>query len=151
MKLNELVRRKKIPGLFLKNKVRLHEELDAQPQPTRGHVVHLLADAVPQIQPQVLAFAAGELQPKVVHLDDAQLPAHLEGNKWRIRTNKKDEDASGGGPNLVLEGPDPARISITDKSSIRICSKRLNKLQSIDCIVCSRTKKVIDILKPPEG
>lgn len=69
--------------------MRLHEELDAQPQPTRSHVVHLLADAVPQIQPQVLAFAAGELQPEVVHLDDAQLPAHLEGKKGRIRTNEK--------------------------------------------------------------
>lgn len=66
-----VARRKKIPGLFLENQVRLHEELDAQPQPTRSHVVHLLADAVPQIQPQVLAFAAGELQPEVVHLDDA--------------------------------------------------------------------------------
>lgn len=77
--------------------MRLHKELDAQPQPTRSHVVHLLADAVPQIQPQVLAFAAGELQPEVVHLDDAQLPAHLVGSKWRIRTNKKDGDARGAG------------------------------------------------------
>lgn len=57
--------------------MRLHEELDAQPQPARRHVVHLLADAVPQVEPQVLAFAAGELQAKVVDLDDAQLPAHL--------------------------------------------------------------------------
>lgn len=100
--------------------MRLHEELDAQPQPTRSHAVHLLADAVPQIQPQVLAFAAGELQPEVVHLDDAQLPAHLEGKKWRFRTNEKMgmPGRGGGGQNLVLEGLDPARISITDKSSI---------------------------------
>lgn len=64
--------------------MRLHEELDTQPQPARRHVVHLLADAVPQIEPQVLAFAAGELQAKVVDLDDTQLSAHLrrERAKW---------------------------------------------------------------------
>lgn len=65
------------PRLFLQNEMRLHEELDTQPQPAGRHVVHLLADAVPQVEPQVLAFAAGELQAEVVDLDDAQLPAHL--------------------------------------------------------------------------
>lgn len=67
------------PGLFLQDEMRLHKELDAQPQAARRHVVHLLADAVPQVEPQVLAFAAGELQAKVVHLHDAQLPADLHG------------------------------------------------------------------------
>lgn len=68
-----------LPGLFLQDEMRLHEELDAQPQPARRHAVHLLADAVPQIEPQVLALAAGELQAQVVHLNDAQLPADLQG------------------------------------------------------------------------
>lgn len=67
-----------VPRLFLQNQMRLHEELDAQPQPAGRHVVHLLADAVPQIQPQVLAFAARELQSEVVHLNDAQLSANLD-------------------------------------------------------------------------
>lgn len=86
-----------IPCLFLQNQVRLHKEFDAQPQPTGHHIVHLLADAVPQIQPQVLAFGAGELQPEVVHLNDAQLPANLERNKCRIRNMRenKDEDVRG--------------------------------------------------------
>jgi len=43
-----------VPGLFLQDEVRLHEELDAEPQAARHHAVHLLADAVPQVQPQVL-------------------------------------------------------------------------------------------------
>lgn len=73
------------PRLLLQNEMRLHEELDAQPQPARRHVVHLLADAVPQIEPQVLAFAAGELQAKVVDLDDAQLPAHLPRGRERAQ------------------------------------------------------------------
>lgn len=76
------------PGLFLQNEMRLHKELDAQPQPAGRHVVHLLADAVPQIEPQVLAFAAGELQAKVVDLDDAQLPAHL-------RRGRREREQSG--------------------------------------------------------
>lgn len=66
------------PRLFLQDEMGLHEELDAQPQSTGRHIVHLLADAVPQIQPQVLPFAACELQPKVVHFDYAQLSANLE-------------------------------------------------------------------------
>lgn len=69
--------------------MRLHEELDAQPQPTGSHVIHLLADAVPQIQPQVLAFAASELQPEVVHLNYAQLSANL-GRDERPASNKVD-------------------------------------------------------------
>lgn len=81
----------KIPCLFLQNQVRLHKELDAQPQATGRHVVHLLADAVPQIQPQVLALGAGELQPEVVHLNDAQLPANLQRNKCRMRENKEED------------------------------------------------------------
>lgn len=71
-------KKKEIPRLFLQNQVRLHKELDAQPQPTGRHAVHLLADAVPQIQPQVLALGSGELQAEVVHLNDAQLSANLE-------------------------------------------------------------------------
>ena len=59
----------------------LHEEFDAESQPTRRHVVHLLADAVPEVQPQVLPLAAGELQPKVVHFYDTQLPTYLGGRK----------------------------------------------------------------------
>lgn len=56
----------------------LHEELDPQPQSTRRHIIHLLADSIPQIQPQVLSFAARELQPKVVHFNYAQLSTNLE-------------------------------------------------------------------------
>lgn len=67
-----------VPRLFLQNQMWLHEELDAQPQPAGRHVVHLLADAVPQIQPQVLAFASRELQPEIVDLNDAQLSANLD-------------------------------------------------------------------------
>lgn len=67
-----------IPGLFLQNEMRLDEELDPQPQSARRHVVHLLADAIAQVHPQVLPFAASQLQPKVVHFDDAQLPANLQ-------------------------------------------------------------------------
>lgn len=65
----------------------LHKELDPQPQSTGRHVIHLLADAVPQIQPQVLPFAACELQPKVVYLNYAQLSANLERDerKWSQR------------------------------------------------------------------
>lgn len=70
-----------IPRLFLQNEMGLHEELDAQPQSTGRHIVHLLADAVPQIQPQVLSFAAGKLQPKVVHFNYAQLSANLQSNE----------------------------------------------------------------------
>lgn len=66
-----------IPCLFLQNEMRLHEELDPQPQSTRRHIIHLLADSIPQIQPQVLALAARELQPKVVHFNYAQLPTNL--------------------------------------------------------------------------
>lgn len=57
--------------------MRLHEELDAQSEAVRRQPIHLLRDPVAQIQPQVLAFAAGELEPKVIHLDDPQPPAHL--------------------------------------------------------------------------
>lgn len=57
----------------------LHEKLDPQPESTGRHVIHLLADAIPQIQPQVLPFAARELQPEVVHLNNTQLSANLEG------------------------------------------------------------------------
>lgn len=72
-----------IPRLFLQYQMRLHKELDAQPQSTGRHIIHLLADAVPQIQPQVLSFAACELQPEVVHFNYAQLSANLErSKKW---------------------------------------------------------------------
>lgn len=67
-----------VPRLLLQNQMRLHKELDAQPQPTGRHIIHLLADAVPQIKPQVLSFAARELQPKVINFNYAQLPANLE-------------------------------------------------------------------------
>lgn len=67
-----------IPRLFLQNQMRLHKELDAQPQSTGRYIIHLLADAVPQIQPQVLSLAARELQPKVVHFNYAQFSANLE-------------------------------------------------------------------------
>lgn len=79
----------KIPRLLLENQVRLHEELDSQPQPTRHHAVHLLADAVPQIQPQVLPFAARELQPEVVHFNYAQLSANL-GRDTATKVTKLD-------------------------------------------------------------
>lgn len=59
----------------------LHEELDPQPEPTGCQIIHLLADAVPQIQPQVFSFAACELQPKVVYFDYAQLSANLKKGK----------------------------------------------------------------------
>lgn len=59
----------------------LHEELDPQPEPTGCQIIHLLADAVPQIQPQVFPFAACELQPKVVYFDYAQLSANLKKGK----------------------------------------------------------------------
>lgn len=90
-----------LPGLFLQDEVRLHKELDAQPQPARRHVVHLLADAVPQIEPQVLALAAGELQAQVVHLNDAQLPAHLQGgaaesNRRSLHTHLGSQAGAGG-------------------------------------------------------
>lgn len=75
MQARELVN---VPRLFLQNEMGLHEELDPQPQSTGRRVIHLLADAVPQIQPQVLPFAACELQPKVVRLNYAQLSANLE-------------------------------------------------------------------------
>lgn len=98
--------------------MRLHKELDAQPQPTGSHIVHLLADAIPQIQPQVFAFAAGELQPEVVHLNDAQLPANLDRYKCRVRTTADNEDGvaratrGAGGLNPVHVGCDLARISV---------------------------------------
>ena len=75
-----------IPRLFLQNEMGLHEELDPQPQSTGRHVIHLLADAVPQIQPQVLPFAACELQPKVVYLNYAQLSANLERDERNVVT-----------------------------------------------------------------
>lgn len=49
----------------------LDEEFNPQSEPARHHAVHLLRDSVPQVQPQVLSFTAGELQAKVVHLDDS--------------------------------------------------------------------------------
>lgn len=67
-----------IPRLFLQNEMGLHKELDPQPQPTGRHIIHLLANAISQIQPQVLSFAACKLQPKIVHFNYAQLPANLE-------------------------------------------------------------------------
>lgn len=67
-----------VPRLFLQNEMGLNKELDSQPESTGRHVIHLLADAIPQIQPQVLPFAACELQPKVVHFNNAQLSANLE-------------------------------------------------------------------------
>lgn len=67
-----------IPSLLLQNEMGLHKKLDPQPQSTGSHVIHLLADAIPQIQPQALSFAACELQPKVVHFNYAQLSANLE-------------------------------------------------------------------------
>lgn len=84
------------PCLFLQNEMGLHKELDPQPQSTGRHIVHLLADAVPQIEPQVLSLAACELQPKVVYLNYAQLSANLgrddrnESQKWILRMQKKD-------------------------------------------------------------
>lgn len=69
--------RSAVPRLFLQDQMGLHKKLDSQPQPTRRHIIHLLADAVPQIQPQVLSFAACELQPEVVHFNYAQLSANL--------------------------------------------------------------------------
>lgn len=80
------VRAFKVPRLLLQNQMGLHEELDPQPEPTGCQIIHLLADAVPQIQPQVFSFAACELQPKVVYFDYAQLSANL----------KKDETSRGG-------------------------------------------------------
>lgn len=71
-------RRHDIPRLLLQNQMGLDKELDAQPQSAGRHIVHLLADAISQIQPQVLSFAACELQPKVVHFNYAQLSANLE-------------------------------------------------------------------------
>lgn len=70
-----------VPGLFLQNEMGLHKELDPQPQPAGCHIIHLLADAIPQIQPQILSFAARELQPKVVRFNDAQLPANLQARE----------------------------------------------------------------------
>lgn len=72
--------------------MRLHKELDAQSQSTRHHIVHLLADAVPQIQPQALAFAPCELQPEVVHLNYAQLSANLERDGDLITTGMFDKE-----------------------------------------------------------
>lgn len=70
--------------------MRLHKELDAQPQSTGRYIIHLLADAVPQIQPQVLPFAACELQPKVVHFNYAQLSANLEREERNRSQNDKE-------------------------------------------------------------
>lgn len=81
-----------IPCLFLQNQMRLHKELDAQSQSTWRHIIHLLADAVPQIQPQALAFATCELQPKVVHLNYAQLSANLERDESLITTRTSDKE-----------------------------------------------------------
>lgn len=67
----------------------LHEELDPQPEPTGCQIIHLLADAVPQIQPQVFSFAACELQPKVVYFDYAQLSANLKKGKTGGGCHKK--------------------------------------------------------------
>lgn len=67
----------------------LHEELDPQPEPTGCQIIHLLADAVPQIQPQVFSFAACELQPKVVYFDYAQLSANLKKDKTSGGHTKK--------------------------------------------------------------
>lgn len=67
----------------------LHEELDPQPEPTGCQIIHLLADAVPQIQPQVFSFAACELQPKVVYFDYAQLSANLKKGKTSGGGHKK--------------------------------------------------------------
>lgn len=67
----------------------LHEELDPQPEPTGCQIIHLLADAVPQIQPQVFSFAACELQPKVVYFDYAQLSANLKKGKTGGGGHKK--------------------------------------------------------------
>lgn len=69
----------------------LHEELDPQPEPTGCQIIHLLADAVPQIQPQVFSFAACELQPKVVYFDYAQLSANLKKGKTSGGSQKTDE------------------------------------------------------------
>lgn len=79
-----------IPRLFLQNKMGLHKELDPQPQPTGCHIIHLLADTIPQIEPQVLSFAAGELQPKVVHFNYAQLSANLEGDERNMEVREED-------------------------------------------------------------
>lgn len=70
-----------------------HKKLDPQPQPTGCHVIHLLADAVPQIQPQILSFAASKLQPKVVHFNDAQLSANLQRGKKEILSQKGEKSA----------------------------------------------------------
>lgn len=77
-------RRHDIPRLLLQNQMGLDKELDAQPQSTGCHIVHLLADAVSQIQPQVLSFAACKLQPKVVHFNYAQLSANLERDERKL-------------------------------------------------------------------
>lgn len=67
-----------IPSLLLQYEMGLHKKLDPQSQSTGRQAIHLLADAVPQIQPQVLSFAACELQAKVVHFNNTQLSANLD-------------------------------------------------------------------------
>lgn len=61
--------------------MRLHKELDPESQSAWRHMVHLLADPVPQIQPELLPFIGRVLQAKVVHLDYPQLPAYLTNEK----------------------------------------------------------------------
>ena len=73
--------------MFLQNEMGLDKKLDSQPEPTGRHIIHLLADAIPQIQPETLSFAAGELQPKVVHFNYAQLSANLEKDEGTRRTH----------------------------------------------------------------
>lgn len=58
--------------------MRLHKELYSQFQSAWRHIVHLLRDSVPQIQPQVLPSAASKLKAKVIHLNDSQLLTNLK-------------------------------------------------------------------------
>lgn len=72
-----------IPSLFLEYEMWFHKELDSKPESAGSQIVHLLADSVPQVEPQVLSLTARELQAKVVHLYDSQLPTHLWNKRGR--------------------------------------------------------------------
>lgn len=68
------------------------EELDPQSEPAGSHAVHLLRDSVPQVQPQVLSFTAGELQAKIVHFYDTQLPTYLQQKKKKNTKQRHSDD-----------------------------------------------------------
>lgn len=64
--------------------MRLHKELDTEPQSARRQMVHLLTDPVPQIQPQFFPFTTSVLQAKIVHLDNPQLPTYLSEREVNV-------------------------------------------------------------------